>query len=70
MTTYVPLSALPFQFQDTVTSDNMSGGTIEFFLAGTSTPTNLFSDNVGTSVGTSITLNSGGSPIVTGKQGL
>jgi hypothetical protein len=62
MATYIPLSALPFQFQDTVTSRNMSGGSIEFYLAGTNTPTNLFSDSAGTSIGTSITLNSGGMP--------
>jgi hypothetical protein len=40
----------------------MSGGSLEFFLSGSSTPTNLFSDNVGTSIGTSIPLNSGGYP--------
>jgi hypothetical protein len=40
----------------------MSGGTLEFFLAGTSTPTNLFSDNTGTSIGATITLNAGGMP--------
>ncbi len=45
----------------------MSGGSLEFFLAGTSTPTNLFSDNAGTSIGTSITLNSGGYPEVGGN---
>lgn len=37
-------------------------GTLEFFLSGSSTPTNLFSDNTGTSIGSSITLNSGGYP--------
>ena len=62
MATYIPLGPLPFQFQDTVTSVNLSGGSIEFYLAGTSTPTNLFSDNSGTSIGTSVTLNSGGMP--------
>lgn len=62
MATYIPLSPLPFQFQDSVTSVNLSGGSLEFYLAGTSTPTNLFSDNSGTVVGTSILLNSGGFP--------
>jgi hypothetical protein len=62
MATYVPITALPWQFQDPVTSLNMSGGSIEFYLAGTSTPTNLFSDNAGTSIGSSITLNSAGMP--------
>ena len=58
----VPLLPIPIQLQDSVTSVNMSSGTLEFFLAGTSTPTNLFSDNVATSIGTTITLNSGGYP--------
>ncbi len=62
MPTFVPLNAFPVQLQDSSTSLNMVGGTLEFFLAGTSTPTNLFSDNSGTSIGTSITLNSGGYP--------
>lgn len=62
MAVFVPLQALPAQFQDSTTSVNLSGGTLTFFLAGTSTPTNLFSDNAGTSIGTSITLNSGGYP--------
>jgi hypothetical protein len=61
MANYIPLGNLPFQFQD-ANGDNMDSGTIEFFLAGTSTPTNLFSDNTGTSIGTSITLNSSGYP--------
>jgi hypothetical protein len=59
---FVPLIPLPVQFQDSVSSLNMIGGTLEFYLAGTSTPTNIFSDNVGTSVGTSIDLNAGGYP--------
>lgn len=62
MATFVPLVPLPVQFQDAVTSVNMSGAVMTFFLAGTSTPTNLFSDNTGTSIGNSITLNSGGYP--------
>lgn len=62
MPTYVPLTPLPFQYQDAVTSANMIAGSIAFFLAGTSTPTNLFSDDAGTSIGTSVTLNSGGYP--------
>ncbi len=62
MPTYVLLSNIPTQIQDSVTSLNMSGGTMEFYLAGTTTPTNLFSDEIGTSIGTSISLNSGGYP--------
>ena len=51
----------PVQFQD-ASGDNLSGGTLEFYLAGTTTPTNLFSDDQGTSIGSSITLNSNGQP--------
>lgn len=61
MPTYVPLNAFPIQLQDSA-GDNLSGGTLEFFLSGTSTPANLFSDNAGTSIGTSITLNASGYP--------
>ncbi len=59
---FVPLIPIPIQFQDVTTSLNLSGGTLEFFLSGSSTPTNLFSNNTGTSIGSSITLNSGGFP--------
>ena len=62
MATYIPLHAVPLQLQDPTTSVNMSGGTLEFYLAGTTTTTELFSDNTGTSIGISITLNSGGWP--------
>ena len=62
MPTYIPLTPIPVQLQDSVTSVNMSGGSLEFYLTGTSTPTNLFSDDIGTSIGTSISLNSGGFP--------
>lgn len=61
MAVYVPLIPVPVQFQDT-NGDNLASGTLEFYLSGTSTPTNLFSDNAGTSIGTSITLNSDGYP--------
>lgn len=59
---FVPLAVIPIQLQDSVTSENMSGGSLDFFLAATTTETNLYSDNVGTSIGTSIDLNSGGYP--------
>ena len=62
MATYIPLHAIPLQIQDPVTSVNMSGGSLEFYLAGTTTTTDLFSDNTGTSIGISIDLNSGGWP--------
>jgi len=61
MATYIPLTNIPTQFTN---SDDtlLENGTIEFYLAGTTTATDLFSDNVGTSIGTSITLNSFGLP--------
>lgn len=59
---FVPLLPVPIQYQDPTTSVNMANGTLEFFLSGTSTPTNLFSDNIGTSIGTSVTLNAAGMP--------
>ena len=58
---YTPFVPYPPQFQDS-SSVNLSGGTLEFFLAGTSTPTNIFSDDVGTSLGTSVTLDASGYP--------
>jgi len=67
MATFVPLLPIPIQFQDPITSVNMSGGTLEFFLSGTSTATNLFSDNIGTSIGATITLNAGGFPESSGN---
>lgn len=63
MAIYVPLTGIPLQYMDT-NGDPDSGGTLEFFIAGTSTPTNIFSDNDGTSAGDTITLNSSGFPAV------
>ena len=62
MATFIPLHAVPLQLQDPVTSVNMSGGTLEFYEAGTDTTTELYADNTGTSIGVSIGLNSGGWP--------
>jgi hypothetical protein len=61
MATYIPLYNLPVQFMDN-SGDPLSSGTLEFYLAGTTTTTELFSDSSGTSIGTSITLNSWGMP--------
>lgn len=60
MPIYVPISNTPLQLVDA--SGPLSGATLSFFVSGTSTPTNLFSDNAGTSIGTSITTNSEGYP--------
>ena len=62
MATFIPLSPFPVQFQHSTTSANLNAGELTFFLSGTSTPTNMFSDSSGTSIGTSILLNSAGYP--------
>lgn len=61
MATFIPLTNLPQHFIDT---DGLPlvNGSLEFFLAGTDTATDLFADSSGTSIGTSITLNSRGFP--------
>ena len=61
MATYIPVTNIPTQFFDAAGLPLVSG-TLEFYLAGTSTATDLFSDNAGTSIGTSITLNALGYP--------
>lgn len=63
---YYPATIFPPQF----TGNNsvlLSGGSIEAYLAGTSTPTNMFTDSAGTVAGTSITLNARGEPEVSGN---
>lgn len=50
------------QFTDPATNTLMSSGTVEFYLAGTTTPTPFYTDSAGTSGGTSLTLDSGGKP--------
>lgn len=61
MATYIPLHVVPLQFVDS-DSTVMDSGTLEFYDAGTSNGQTLFSDNAGTSIGTSITLNARGLP--------
>lgn len=58
---YVPLINLVPQFFDNL-GDPLVGGTLSAFVAGTSTPTNMYSDNAGTVAGTSVTLDSRGEP--------
>lgn len=58
---YVPLTKIPQQFFDNL-GNPLVGGTIYAYLAGTSTPTNMFSDNAGTVAGTSVVLDSRGEP--------
>lgn len=58
---YVPLVNLVPQFFDNL-GDPLVGGTLNAYVAGTSTPTNMFADNAGTVAGTSVTLDSRGEP--------
>ena len=61
MATYIPLTNIPEQFFGD-DGEPIVGGSLEFYLAATTTATNLFSDNIGTSIGTSIDLNAYGYP--------
>ena len=56
---FIPFSNVNFQFTD-ASGNPYTSGTVEFFLSGTTTPTNVFSDSAGSVLGTSITLNSSG----------
>lgn len=58
---YVPIASVIPSFSDG-NGDPLSGGVLYAYLAGTSTATNLYSDNAGTVLGTSVTLNSAGRP--------
>lgn len=60
-TIYKPLIGIPLQYMNSA-GDPDAGGTLEFFLAGGSTPTNIFSDNAGSSLGNTVTLDSLGFP--------
>jgi hypothetical protein len=60
MATFIPLVNLPTQFFDN-SGDPLVNGVLRFYLAGTSTATDLYTSD-GTSIGTSITLNSWGWP--------
>ena len=67
MATYIPTTA----FIPTFLDDNgnlLSGGTIEAFISGTSTPTAMFTDESGTSAGDTITLNARGEPETSGAS--
>lgn len=64
---YFLLSNTPLQIEDASTGDPASGYTLEAYLAGTTTPTNMFSDNSGTVIGSTVTTNSAGYPQVSGS---
>ena len=61
MATYIPITNIPAQFIDSAGAPLVTGS-LEFYLAGTTTATDGFSDSSGTSIGTTITLNSLGYP--------
>lgn len=63
---FFPSTMLPPHFTDD-DGTLLSGGTIEAYIAGTSTPANLYTDSAGTSAGTSVTLNARGEPEVSGS---
>lgn len=67
MATYFQLSKIPVQIEDSTTAAPASGYTLESYLAGTTTPTSMFSDNVGTVIGAAVTTNSAGYPQVSGS---
>lgn len=67
MATFYPVSVIPFQIYNPDNGELASGFTIEAYLAGTTTPTNMYTDKNGTVAGTTITLNSGGWPEVSGS---
>lgn len=58
---YVPLIKVVPQFFDNL-GNPLVGGTLSAYVAGTTTPTNMFSDNAGTVAGTNVTLDSRGEP--------
>lgn len=55
------------QFFDS-SGDPLVNGTIEFFVWNTTTPTPIYSDSIGTAIGTSVTLGNIGQPINSGTN--
>lgn len=62
MATYYPSTPFPVQFINPDTGELLSGGVLRAYLAGTTTPTPMYTNGSGTSAGTSVTLNAGGYP--------
>lgn len=62
---YRVATPFPEQFLD-ASGNAIVGGTIEFYLTGTTTPTPVYSDSSGTLLGTSVTLNARGEPQTSG----
>ncbi len=57
---FKPMALLPPQFSNPTNGENASGFILQAYVAQTTTPTNFYSDSAGTSIGSSITLDSGG----------
>ncbi len=64
---FYPISLLPPQFSNPSNGENASGFILQARIAGTTTLTDFYSDDSGTSVGSSITLDSGGFTAVSGN---
>ncbi len=66
MPTYSPSTPFPAQFINPETNELHSGGTLRSYYAGTSAPAPMFFDSTGTTFATSVQLNAGGYPEVSG----
>ena len=64
---FYPATILPAQTTNPDNGELASGFVLSAYLAGTTTPTNMYSDKNGTIAGASVTLNSGGYPEVSGS---
>ncbi len=64
---FYPIALLPPQFSNPSNGENASGFILQARVAGTTTLTDFYSDDSGTSVGSSITLDSGGFTAVSGN---
>jgi hypothetical protein len=60
MADYYPFAPIPFQIHNPDTGALASGFILTAFLENTTTPTPMYSDSVGTSLGTSVTVNAAG----------
>ncbi len=64
---FYPIALLPPQFSNPSNGENASGFILQARVAGTTTLTDFYSDDSGTSVGSAITLDSGGFTAVSGN---
>ncbi len=64
---FYPIALLPPQFSNPSNGENASGFILQARVAGTTTLTDFYSDDSGTSVGSSITLDSAGFTAVSGN---